>query len=116
MYISKDKEFIKLQRQLAKIIIAIPGDRKTIGEKLVEELLFMNTTLSDLKQQIREHGTVENFKQGKQEFMRESPALKAYNTTVQRYSLLYKQLTDLLPKAAVGIKEENELYEFIKEA
>jgi len=73
----------------------------------------MALTLDDLKIQVEEGGTVEMFKQGSQEFLRESPALKAYNTTVQRYSLLYKQLTELLPKEAQEGKE-NALYEFIK--
>ena len=58
----------------------------------------MAITLDELKEKIKETGTVELFKQGKQEFWRESPALRAYNTTVQRYSLLYKQLTDLYPR------------------
>ncbi len=114
MDLSQDKEFLKTKRQLNKILKQIPEDRKAIGEKLINELLFMYKTLNDLKEQIEEHGTVELFKQGKQEFMRESPALKAYNTTVQRYSLLYKQLTDLLPKAAMPEVKENALYEFIK--
>ncbi|CDB23735.1 uncharacterized protein BN706_00052 [Clostridium sp. CAG:557] len=46
--------------------------------------------------------------------MRESPALKAYNTTIQRYSLLYKQLESMISK---GLQEnsENELYKFINQ-
>lgn len=110
---SQDKEYSKAKRQFNQILKKIPEDRRAIGEKLINELLFMYKTLNDLKEQVGENGTVELFKQGKQEFMRESPALKAYNTTVQRYSLLYKQLTDLLPKTAQDNKE-NALYEFIK--
>lgn len=101
-------------REFNKILKSIPEDKKYIGEKLVSELKFMSTTLDDLKKQVEENGTVELFEQGKQKFTRESPALKAYNTTVQRYSLLYKQLTDLLPKT-VETKGSNELLDFIKE-
>ncbi len=113
MDIDKDKEQSKLKRQFNKILKQIPGDKKLIAKGLIKELTFMALTLDDLKEQIKEGGTVELFKQGKQEFLRESPALKAYNTTVQRYSTLYKQLTDLLPKAAREA-QENALYEFIK--
>jgi len=113
MDIDKDKEQSKLKRQFNKILKQIPEDKKPIAKSLIKELTFMALTLDDLKEQIKEGGTVELFKQGKQEFLRESPALKAYNTTVQRYSTLYKQLTDLLPKAAQDA-QENALYEFIK--
>ena len=113
MDIDKDKEQSKLKRQFNKILKQIPEDKKPIAKSLIKELTFMALTLDDLKEQIKEGGTVELFKQGKQEFLRESPALKAYNTTVQRYSTLYKQLTDLLPKAAQDT-QENALYEFIK--
>ena len=113
MDIDKDKELSKVKRQFNKILKQVPEDKKPIAASLVKELTFMALTLDDLKVQVKEGGTVELFKQGSQEFLRESPALKAYNTTVQRYSLLYKQLTDLLPKTAQDT-QENALYEFIK--
>ena len=113
MEIDRGKELSKIKRQFNKILKQVPEDKKPIAESLIKELTFMTLTLDELKEQIKETGTVELFKQGKQEFMRESPALKAYNTTVQRYSLLYKQLTDLLPKVEQDI-QENALYEFIK--
>lgn len=113
MDIDRKRELSRLKRQFNKILKQVPEDKKPIAESLIKELTFMALTLDDLKLQVEEGGTVELFKQGKQEFLRESPALKAYNTTVQRYSLLYKQLTDLLPKAAQET-QENALYEFIK--
>ena len=113
MDIDKDKEQSKLKRQFNKILKQIPEDKILIAKGLIKELTFMAVTLDELKEQIEEGGTIELFKQGKQEFLRESPALKSYNTTVQRYSLFYKQLTDLLPKAAREA-QENALYEFIK--
>ena len=113
MKTDKDKAMARVKRQLNKILRQVPEDKKPIATSLIKELTFMAVTLDELKGQIEESGTIELFKQGKQEFLRESPALKAYNTTVQRYSLLYKQLTDLLPKAAPEAKE-NALYEFIK--
>lgn len=113
MEIDRDKELLKIKRQFNKILKQVPEDKKPIATSLIKELTFMALTLDDLKEQVKDTGTVELFKQGKQEFFRESPALKAYNTTVQRYSLLYKQLTDLLPKVEQDI-QENALYEFIK--
>lgn len=95
----------KTKTELMLIVDKIPEDKQYIGIKLVDELVFMESTLKDLKKQIKELGTVEHFKQGKQEFLRECPALKSYNSSIQRYSQLYKQLTDLLPKNLDGESE-----------
>ena len=113
MAIKKDLDISKEMRNLKKILRQIPKDRQAIAQSLYNELEFMQKTLDILRQQIEEEGPTAMFKQGKQEFLREHPALKGYNTTVQRYSLLYKQLTDLLPPAA-GTQQSDPLLDFIK--
>lgn len=100
-------------KQLKAILKQIPKERQAIARSLYNELVFMQQTLETLRQQIEEEGPTAMFKQGKQEFLREHPALKGYNTTVQRYSLLYKQLTDLLPPAA-GTPQNDPLMDFIR--
>lgn len=104
----------KLNTELKEILQKIPEDKKAIGQRLADELIFMQQTLEDLKKQINKYGTIEHFEQGKQSFLRESPALKSYNATIQRYSQLYKQLSDMLPKDKPE-QQENKLYEFLKE-
>lgn len=94
--------------KVKKLIDIIPDDRKPIAENLMKELSFMERTLSELKKTVREVGAVEHFENGKQKFVRENPALKSYNTTIQRYSLIYKQFVDLLP-AAVKPAAKDEL-------
>lgn len=108
-----DKERLKDLRKLRKILKLVPQDRKDIAEKLIQRITFMAGVLDDLQENITENGTVDHFKQGKQEFFRESPALKSYNTTIQRYSLLYKQLVDLLPPPEIDDKKKNEVLDFI---
>ncbi len=99
--------------ELEAILERIPDDKKYIGQKIIDELVFMQDTLTTLKRKIKENGTEEEFINGKQNFVRESTALKSYNTTVQRYSQLYKQLTDLMPKTQEAEKS-NAVYDFIK--
>ena len=99
--------------ELEAILEKIPADKQYIGRKLIDELVFMQDTLTLLKRKIKENGTEEEFIQGKQQFVRETPALKSYNTTVQRYSSLYKQLTDLMPKS-VEAEKSNAVYDFLK--
>ena len=96
-----------------QLVEKVADDRKAVARNIVEELTFMKETLSILKDQIRKTGTIEQFKQGKQEFLRESPALKSYNTTVQRYSLLYRQLCDLAGKT-IEAEKSNPVYDFLK--
>lgn len=100
--------------ELNKIVKQVPPEKQAIAANLAEEIRFMYDTMQDLKEKIQEHGTVELFQQGKQRFLRENPAVKSYNTTVQRYGVLYKQLTDLLPKTA-PLPPESELLSFINQ-
>lgn len=69
--------------------------------------------MAELKRTVREVGAVEHFENGRQKFVRENPALKSYNTTIQRYALIYKQFVDLLPAAAKP-EAKDELSEFLK--
>lgn len=103
-----------MKKEYREILKKIPEDKRYIGRKLIEELAFIEATLQTLKAQIIAGGVVEEFTQGKQNFIRESPALKAYNTTVQRYSVMYRQLTDLIGKTQEAEKS-NAVYDFIKE-
>lgn len=102
----------RINTELKELLTKIPEDKQTIAARLIDELVFMQKTLTTLKRQIDENGTVELFEQGKQSFMRESPALKSYNTTIQRYSALYKQLCDMLPKEEPT--KSNAVYDFLK--
>lgn len=103
-----------ISTDFSEILEKIPSDKKKIAEDLIDELSFMRETLEDLKDQVRKTGTIEQFEQGRQSFLRESPALKSYNTTVQRYSMLYRQLCDLAGKTQEAEKS-NPVYDFIKE-
>lgn len=104
----------KINTELKEILQKMPEDKKAIATRLADELIFMRETLEDLKAQVKKYGTIEHFEQGKQSFLRESPALKSYNATIQRYSQLYKQLTDMLPKEQ-ATQQVNPLYDFLKE-
>lgn len=104
---------MKKETSYDKILEKVPEDKRYIAEKLIAELKFMEKTLSKLKKQIEKDGEIEHFQQGKQDFYRESPALKSYNTTVQRYSVMYRQLTELMAKS-VEAENSNAVYDFIK--
>ena len=47
---------------------------------------------------ILQDGTIDEMEQGNYSILREHPAMRTYNSTIQRYSAIIKQLSDLLPK------------------
>ena len=104
---------LKNLRKLKRILKLVPEDRKAVAEKLIAEIAFMEDMLNGLRSHIEENGAIDHFKQGQQEFDRESPAVKTYNTMIQRYSLIYRQLTDMLPKPEPTDKGASELLDFI---
>ena len=50
------------------------------------------------------------FQNGSQEYYREHPALKSYNTTLSRYSNIIKQLIEIIPSSE---QASDELLDFI---
>lgn len=84
-------------KKIEKLVKAIPDDRLPIAQSLYKELVFMQNTLESLKKQVEKDGAVSYMEQGSQKLLIQHPALKGYNTTIQRYNLIFKQLIDLLP-------------------
>ena len=101
------------ETELDRLVDKVDPNRRPIASQIVAELDFMADTLGKLKKEIVEKGVVDNFNQGKQHFMRESPALKSYNTTISRYAVLFKQLCELLPDGATD--DDDELEQFIND-
>lgn len=114
MDMDKEKFIAKEMKNLRKVAKQVPSDKKLIADSLIKELSFMAYTLEELRNNVKENGAVDFFKNGSQEMWRESPALKSYSTMIQRYSLLYRQLTDLLPKAEQQ-PPKSELIDFLNE-
>lgn len=112
---SNKKKFIDIEK-IKDVFQNIDEDKKTLANELIDELMFMKETMSDCRSIIKESGVIELFTQGSNQFNRENPAIKTYNTTIKNYNTVMKQLLDLLPK--VEPKEEkkiNPLIEFMNE-
>lgn len=79
-------------------IDTLENDKKVLCMSLLNEIIFMQTTLDDLKKQVDEKGVVTKMCQGKYDIERANPALNQYNTLIKNYSSCIKQLNELLPK------------------
>lgn len=102
----------KVYDKYKKIFKNIGQDRLAINDDLIVNVAFMAVTLEDLQKEVQEKGVVEHFIQGKQNFLREQPALKAYNTTIKNYNSSMKILNDLLPSGE-KIQEGESLLKFM---
>lgn len=77
-----------------------------IAKKLISELSFISSQLDTLKAAITKAGAIDEFKQGKQEMLRESPATKTYCALIQRYGDLLMKLSNLLPRTKEAKDDE----------
>lgn len=93
---SKEIKTISLTKIEKVINDDLMNEKKAIALTLYNEVVFMQQTLTNLKQEINNNGVIENFKNGKQDFIRESQALKSYNTTIKNYNKCVKDLYDIL--------------------
>lgn len=87
--------------RLTRIFKEIEKNKRLTTKGLIEEAAYMKATLKELKASIDESGPIDKMQQGEYSILREHPALKAYNTMVQRYTTVIKELTNLLPKEQI---------------
>jgi len=117
-YLTKGSGFLKKIEEfdlisLKETIDTLDNDHKTLCGKLLNELMFMQVTMDDLKKEIQEKGVVTTMCQGKYDIQRSNPALNQYNTMIKNFTSTIKQLNELLPKETTA--SEDDLEEFLDE-
>jgi hypothetical protein len=78
----------------------LPKDKQELCNNILNELIFMENTMNDLKKEIQDKGVVVDMCQGKYSIQRTNPALNQYNTTIKNYTSCIKQLNELLPSVS----------------
>jgi hypothetical protein len=104
--ISKEKEIKKEIARLTKIFKDISKNKKDSVEGLIQEAAFMRITLRYLKEDINKNGVIDEMEQGDYSILRESPAVKTYNTMIQRYTSICKELINILPVEGPKIEDD----------
>ena len=112
----KQKQIKKEITKLRRIFKNLPKDKQKAAEGLLQEAAFMKATLEETRHIIDQEGILEHFEQGAQKFLREHPATKVYNTMINRYATVCKQLFDMVPDPEAGKQAEDELMAFVKKA
>lgn len=83
-------EYVSLRKALKNI----PEDKMSIATGLMDNAAFMLVTLDELKDEINSRGAFVTYNKN----LVENPAMKSYNTMINRYSGVMAQLLNLLPK------------------
>jgi len=112
----KQKVIKKEIRKLRRLFKNLPKDKQKAAEGLLQEAAFMKATLEETRHIIDQEGILEHFEQGAQKFLREHPATKVYNTMINRYATVCKQLFDMVPDHEASKQAEDELMAFVKKA
>lgn len=85
-------------KSIKETIETLDNDAKVLCNGLLNELIFMQSSLNKLKKEVKSSGVITKMCQGKYDIERANPALNQYNTLIKNYSSCIKQLYDLLPK------------------
>jgi cysteinyl-tRNA synthetase len=104
--ISKEKEIRKEVNRLKRLFKELDKKVLSAAEGLIKEAAFMRATLAELKEDINTNGTVDELPQGEYSILRESPSVKTYNTMIQRYTSVCKEINNLLPKENNNIADD----------
>ena len=76
---------------------------------IIQNLAFMTVTLEDLKEEINRDGCTVEYKNGETQYgTKKNPAAETYNTMIKNYTVLYKQLFDMIPKPEAYEKDREE--------
>ena len=111
--VDKDKLVKREINRLTKLFADIERNRRLTAKGMIEEAAYMRITLQELKKEIDKEGPIDEMSQGDYSILREHPALKSYNTMVQRYTNIIDKLTSLHPKEVKVVKEDDGFNEFI---
>lgn len=102
-------------KEIDEILKKIPSDKMNEASLVADKLRYMEAKLEEVQQKIDETGVVEHFINGKQDFLRESPALASYNKLMKTYDTFYKNLINLVPKETIDENTDDDIDEFLNE-
>lgn len=101
-------------RRLTLIFKEVDSKKQRTLKGLIDEAAFMRATLTELKEIIQDEGVIDEMPQGEYSIIREHPALKSYNSTIQRYTTVTEKLLGVLPKDTPKTNEDvTEFFDFL---
>lgn len=111
--VDKDTLVNREINRLTKLFKDIDRNKRLTAKGLIEEAAYMRITLQELKKEIDKNGPIDEMPQGDYSILREHPALKSYNTMVQRYTNIIDKLTNLHPKEEIKKEVDDGFEDFV---
>lgn len=104
----RKEERIKTEKiRLSRVFTKIDAKAKKAVIELIGNAAFISITLQDLQANLNKDGTMSEYKNGENQYgTKKNPDVDTYNTMIKNYSCIIKQLTDLLPKEAPKVKDD----------
>ena len=104
---TKDERIAAELKKLNSIFTKMDLKIKKSIHSLIENAAFMAVTLEDLQVQLNANGVVSEYQNGENQWgTKKSPEVEIYSTLVEKYMKAIKQLTDLLPKSELPLKDD----------
>lgn len=101
-------------RRLTLIFKEVDSKKQRTLKGLIDEAAFMRAALTELKEIIQDEGVIDEMPQGEYSIIREHPALKSYNSTIQRYTTVTEKLLGVLPKDTPKTNDDvTEFFDFL---
>ena len=113
----KDKRKTKELKKLKKIFQNLDENKSKIAQKLIESAAFLIVELEDLEKEIAVKGVTEEYQNGEfQKGVKKASRVDVYNNFIKNYTLIVKQLCDLLPEDEIPtLSAGNEVLKFAME-
>lgn len=88
------------KRRLRAIFKNLDENKKKLVTPLIDKAAFMSVELDILQEKIQEEGWTSGYKNGENQFgTKKSPEAETYIALSKNYTVIVKQLTDLVPAA-----------------
>ncbi|MCQ3908933.1 MAG: hypothetical protein MJ200_05420 [Mycoplasmoidaceae bacterium] len=115
--LTKEQRIKKERNRLIKIYKYLPDKEYKTSQKLIDNVAFMAITLEDLMNTINNDTLVKETVNASQTFVKEHPALSAYNKMYANFLKGITQLSSLLPKNygdSKPLEDDDEFLDFMR--
>lgn len=112
---TKEERVQKEKERLVNIYKDLPEKEYKTSLKLIDNVAFMTVTLEDLMTEINKGDLIATTINASQTFIKEHPALSAYNKMYTNFQKGIQQLSSLLPKTSNDEQSsDDEFVNFLK--
>ena len=107
---TKETRIKRRKQELEEIYASLPADKYILAEPLIQNCAFLEIELSDLKLVIAQKGTVEDYKNGENQYGKKvGSEVQSYNSLMKTYNMINSRLEAMLPE----MKSESKLDKFL---